>query len=95
MRVYGVPPEQMTGGADFGWRLFGVRTLYLSLAAIAVTNERGPRSYRCRCSTRRCSRTPYGSETIPKRSAVLAMSTAGAIIALDLLRRSSEAPDPD
>ncbi|MBA3301031.1 MAG: hypothetical protein H0T15_04110 [Thermoleophilaceae bacterium] len=31
----------------------------------------------------------YRSETIPKRSAVLAMSTAGAIIALDLLRRRS------
>src|SRR3712207_4342917 len=33
LRLFGIEPREVTGAAAFGWRLFAVRTAYLSRAA--------------------------------------------------------------
>ncbi|MBA2504976.1 MAG: hypothetical protein H0V29_03415 [Thermoleophilaceae bacterium] len=42
MRAYGLSPEELTGASGFAWRLFAVRTLYIS--AFAVRGEEWARA---------------------------------------------------
>jgi hypothetical protein len=89
LRVFGFGPQEVTGAAAFGWRLFAVRTAYLS--GLAYRGD----------ATARAAFLPvqvldqavfwhaYATRSVPPRAALLAAGTSGAIIALDVARRRS------
>jgi hypothetical protein len=87
LRMFGIAPREVTGAAAFGWRLFAVRTAYLSVIA-----WRGD-------ATARAAFLPiqmldqvvfwhaFAERSVPRRAALLAAATSGAIVALDVRRR--------
>jgi hypothetical protein len=87
LRAFGIPAAEVTGAAAFGWRLFAVRTGYLSVLA-----WRGDRAARdaflpVQALDQVVFWHAYRTGTVPRRAAVLAATTSGAIVVLDLLRR--------
>ena len=88
LRAFGIPAAEVTGAAAFGWRLFAVRTAYIS--ALAAHGD----------ATARSSFLPiqmldqavfwhaYATRSVPKRAALLASATSGLIIAADIARRA-------
>ena len=85
--MFGIAPREVTGAAAFGWRLFAVRTGYLS--ALAWRGD----------ETARAAFLPvqlldqvvfwhvFAARSVPRRAALLAAGTSGAIVALDVRRR--------
>lgn len=87
LRPFGIPPEEVTGAAAFGWRLFAVRTAYLSaLAARGDTTARDA-FLPIQILDQAVFWHAYAQRSVPRRAPVLAAVTSGAIIALDLRRR--------
>jgi hypothetical protein len=90
LRPFGIAPREVTGAAAFGWRLFAVRTAWLS--ALAWRGD----------ETARGAFAPvqlldqivfwhgYASGAIPRRAAGLAATASGAIVALDVVRRAAQ-----
>ncbi len=91
LRVYGMRDRDITGTAEFGWRLFGVRNLVISTAAL-----RGDASARAaflpvQIADQAVFAHALVTGSVPRRSALLAMGTSGAIIALDVAARRAGA----
>jgi hypothetical protein len=87
LRLFGIAPREVTGAAAFGWRLFGVRTAFVAAGAL-----RGDRSARAvvlpvQLADQVVFAQAYRARSVPRRAAVLAMATSGALIALDVAAR--------
>jgi hypothetical protein len=92
VRAYRIPAREMTGAGAFGWRMFAVRTGYLAVQAI-----RGDASARAaflpiQVLDQLVFAHAFRTRSIPRPAAVAAMLTSGAIVALDLQRRSAQPP---
>ena len=89
LRPFGIAPQEVTGAAAFGWRLFAVRTAYLGAAA-----WRGDESARrAFLPVQALDQLVFwhagATGAIPRRAARLAAGTSGALIALDAVRRTA------
>jgi hypothetical protein len=87
LRLFGIAPREVTGAAAFGWRMFGVRTAY-----VAAQAYRGDASARAailpvQLADQAVFAHAFRTRSVPRRAAVLAMATSGALIALDLAGR--------
>ena len=84
-RGYGLPQAEMTGSAQFGWRLFGVRTAIIGAAAFTGSHQ----ARRVIVPVQILDQTIFAAAllpgSIPRRTAILAISTSATIIAGALL----------
>jgi len=91
--LFGVDRREVTGAAAFGWRLFAARNLVIGFEA-----HRGDRTalgffLPVQIADQIVFAHALRTGAVPRYGALMAMGTSGLIIALDLLRRSSEGPD--
>lgn len=88
LRPFGIPAEDVTGAAEFGWRLFAVRTAYLS--ALAARGDEAARAafLPVQVLDQVVFWHAFARRSVPRRAAVLAAAASGAIVALDLQRRA-------
>lgn len=82
LRLFGVPPAEVTGAAAFGWRLFAVRNLFVGGAAL-----RGDRAARdlilpVQLVDQLVFQHAYRTRSVPRRASALAMAVSGGLIAL-------------
>ncbi len=89
LSLFGVERRDVTGAAAFGWRLFAVRTAYLSARA-----WRGDASARdaflpVQLLDQAVFWHAFATHSVPRRAALMAAGASGAIIALDIVRRTS------
>ncbi len=94
LRVFGIPGEDVTGAAAFGWRLFAVRTGYLSVMALRGDEAARAAFLPVQALDQAVFWQAYAAGSVPRRAAVLAAATSAAIIGLDLARRSAGGRDP-
>ena len=87
LRPFGIPPEQVTGAAAFGWRLFAVRTAYISVLAARGDTTARDAFLPLQVLDQAVFWHAYAQRSVPRRAPLLAAATSGAIIALDLRRR--------
>ena len=88
IRLYGVDPAEMTGIGAFGWRLFAMRNVALGVAALRGSESARNTFLPVQILDQGVFLQAYRSGSVPKAAALGAMATSGAIIVLDLLRRS-------
>ncbi|UJA20748.1 hypothetical protein HJD18_11370 [Thermoleophilia bacterium SCSIO 60948] len=95
LRAYGVDAAEVTGSATLGWRLFAARNLVI-----------GPRVFQGDADARRTAIAVQAldqaaflaalrNRDVPAPTAIAAMATSGAIIALGLLGRDGESARTD
>lgn len=89
LRVFGIPGEEVTGAAVFGWRLFAARTAYISMRAAQGSEEARDTFLPVQFLDQAVFWHAYRGGLVPKRAAVMAAAASGAIIALDLRWRLS------
>ena len=87
LRIFGVPREDVTGSAAFGWRLFAVRTAFISGLA-----WRGDATARrafppVQLLDQAVFWHAFVKRSVPRRAALMAAGASGAIILLDGVRR--------
>lgn len=87
LRAFGIDPAEVTGAAAFGWRLFAVRTAFLSGLAWRGNSTARDAFLPVQILDQLVFWHAFKTRSIPRRAALLAASTSGAIIALDLRRR--------
>lgn len=89
LRAFGVPREDVTGAATLGWRLFAVRTAYLS--ALAWKGDATATDAFCPVQVldQAVFWHAFSTRSVPRRTSVLAAATSGVIVALDVQRRRS------
>ena len=87
LRAFGVAPHEVTGAAEFGWRLFAVRTAYLS--ALALRGDEAARAafLPVQVLDQVVFWHAFANRSVPRRAAVMAAAASGAIVALDVNRR--------
>ena len=88
LAAFGIAPREVTGAAAFGWRLFAVRTAYLSAAGWRGDAAARTAFLPVQVLDQVVFWHAYSSRAIPLRAAALAAGTSGAIVALDLVRRA-------
>lgn len=79
-------PAEPKAGA-FGWRLFAVRTAYLSVQAWRRDRSAREAFLPVQALDQVVFWHAFATRSVPRRAALLAAATSGAIIALDLHRR--------
>lgn len=89
LRLFGIAPREVTGAAAFGWRLFAVRTLFIGGAALSGDERARAAVLPVQIADQAVFAHAYRTRSVPRRAAVLAMATSGAIIVLDVLARRS------
>lgn len=87
LRIFGIPPEDVTGAASFGWRLFAVRTAWLSAMALRGNTTARDAFLPVQVLDQAVFWQAYRAHSVPRRAALMAAATSGVIIALDLRRR--------
>lgn len=92
-RAYGIPRSEMTGAGAFGWRLFGVRTVYLSARVMRGDHGAARAFLPIQALDQIVFAHAYRTRAIPRPAAALAMTTSGAIIVLGLMGRRRERSD--
>ncbi len=89
--LFGLPEEEATGAAILGWRLMAVRTASISLLAASGSAAGRDLFMPVQVMDQAAWWWGYWRGQLPLRTALLAATASGAIIALDLARRASEA----
>ncbi len=87
LRLFGIAPREVTGAAAFGWRLFAVRTGYLSVLAWRGDAAAREAFLPVQLLDQAVFWHAFATRSVPRRAPVLAAATSGAIIALDARRR--------
>lgn len=87
LRVFGIAPSEVTGAGAFGWRLFAVRTAYLSGLAWRGNSTARDAFLPVQMLDQLVFWHAFKTRSVPRRAALLAAATSGAIIVLDLRRR--------
>lgn len=90
LRLFGVPPGEVTGAAAFGLRLFAVRTAYISVLALRGNPTARDAFLPVQILDQAVFWHAFATRSIPRRGSALAAAMSGVIIALDLRRRGSE-----
>jgi hypothetical protein len=92
LRLFGIGPREVTGAAEFGWRLFAVRTAYLS--ALALRGDPAARAafLPVQVLDQVVFWHAFANRSVPRRAAVMAAAASGVIVALDLRRRKPGRP---
>lgn len=87
LRLFGVPDDEVTGAATFGWRLFAVRTAYLG--ALAMKGDEAARRafLPIQILDQAVFWHAFARRSVPRPAPLLAAAASGVIIALDLERR--------
>lgn len=85
--VFGIPTDQVTGAAAFGWRLFAVRTAVLSGLAWRGDETARRAFLPVQALDQVVFWHAYATRSVPRRTALLAAGTSAVIIALDVARR--------
>ena len=89
LRLFGIAPRDVTGAAAFGWRLFGVRTAYLSALAMRGDQTARDAFLPVQILDQIVFWHAYANRSVPPRAALMAAAASGAIIALDVQRRAA------
>lgn len=87
LRGFGIDRGEVTGAAVFGWRLFATRTAYLSVLAWRGDTAARDAFLPLQALDQVVFWNAYRERSVPRRAAVLAAATSGAIVALDVARR--------
>jgi hypothetical protein len=89
LRLFGIRPDEVTGAGAFGWRLFAVRTAYLS--ALAARGDETARAafLPIQLLDQAVFWHAFATRSIPRRAAVMGAAASGVIVALDLRRRAA------
>lgn len=87
LRLFGIPGHEVTGAAAFGWRLFAVRTGYLSALAARGDDAAVAAFLPVQLLDQVVFWHAFATRSVPRRASLLAVATSGAIIVLDLRRR--------
>ncbi len=87
LRLYGVAPAAVTGPAAFGWRLFGVRTAAIALAALRGSPAARAAVLPIQLADQAVFAHAAATRALPGRTAPLAMASSAVLIALDLAGR--------
>lgn len=90
LRAFGIAPREVTGAAAFGWRLFAVRTAYLGVAAWQGDDDARRAFLPVQALDQVVFWHAYATGAIPRRAAVMAAATSGALVGLDLVRRTAQ-----
>ena len=91
LRVFGIERREVTGAAVFGWRLFAVRTAYISGMALRGNETAREAFLPVQLLDQAVFWHAFARRSVPRRAAVLAAAASGAIIALDRVRRTASA----
>ena len=89
LRMFGIDASEVTGAAAFGWRLFAVRTGYLSVLAARGNRLAEDAFLPVQVLDQAVFWHAFATRSVPRRAAVMASAASGAIIALDVVRRRS------
>ena len=87
LSLFGVESGEVTGAASFGWRLFGVRTVAISAAALAGSRVAREAFLPVQLADQLVFAHALRSRSVAPRTAGMAIATSAAIIALDLAAR--------
>jgi len=87
LRIYGVDPDEMTEAGAFGWRLFAARNLVIGGAAFAGSESARNAMLAVQAPDQLVFLHAYRARALPRASAIAAMATSGAVIALGLAAR--------
>lgn len=87
LRPFGVDPDEVTGAAELGWRLFAVRTGYLGVRAARGDAAAQAAFLPVQLLDQTVFWHAYATRSVPRRAAAMAAGASGAIVALDLARR--------
>jgi len=90
LRLFGIAPEEVTGAAAFGWRLFAVRTGYISLLAMRGDRAAKEAFLPVQVLDQLVFWHAFARRSVPPRAAIMAAAASAAIIVLDLKRRSED-----
>jgi hypothetical protein len=90
LRVFGIPAKDVTGAAVFGWRLFAVRTAYLSTMALRGDAAARAAFLPVQALDQAVFWHAFATRSVPRRAALLAAATSGAIVALDVYGRRAK-----
>jgi hypothetical protein len=91
LRLFGTDSSEVTGAAVFGWRLFAVRIGYLGVLAWRGDRTATNAFLPIQVLDQIVFWHALATGSIRRRTAMLASTTSGAIILLDLLRRRQAA----
>jgi len=83
-RLYGMPADGMTGTAALGWKMFGVRTVTIGAAALVGSAPVRQLVIPVQIFDQIVFFQALLTRSVPRKSAIMAMATSGAIIALSL-----------
>jgi len=89
-RAFGLPHEQATPGAILGWRLMAARTATISALAAAGNTTARDVFLPIQILDQAAWWWAASRGELPRRTAVMAATASGAIIALDLARRRTD-----
>lgn len=89
-RTFGIT-EEPSGAAKLGWRLFAVRTATISVLAASGNRTARDTFVPVQLMDQATWWWGYSRRELPLRTAVLATVASGAIVALDLKRRTAPA----
>lgn len=88
LRLFGVDPDEVTGAAEVGWRLFSVRTAYLGARAWGGDASARDAFLPVQLLDQVVFWHAFFKRSIPRRGALMAAATSGVIIAIDARRRA-------
>lgn len=85
LRPFGIPAADVTGAAQMGWRMFGIRTALIGAAAITGSTEARAAILPVQLADQLVFAHAARSGAVPVRAARLAQAVSGVLIALELL----------
>ena len=89
LRIFGIPARDVSGAAAFGWRLFAVRTAYISAKAWQGDDSAQRSFLPIQVLDQVVFWPAFFDRSVPRRASVMAAATSAAIIALDVVRRTA------
>ncbi len=87
LRIFGLTDEEATGAAVLGWRLMAARTMSISILAARGNDTARDLFLPIQVMDQAAWWWGYRRGQLPLKTAVLAASASGVIVALDLSRR--------
>lgn len=80
-------PDEVTGAAELGWRLFAVRTGYLGVRAARGDAAAQAAFLPVQVLDQAVFWHAFAVRSVPRRAAAMAAGASAAIVALDVARR--------
>lgn len=87
LRLFGIAPDQVTGAAAFGWRLFAMRNVYVGVQALRGNATAEAAFLPIQVLDQAVFWQAFATRSVPRRASVMAAAASGVIIALDVARR--------